>query len=94
VGRIDVERAGELFTALPQLDALDAVHAATCLNRGIPVIVSADTAFDAVDGFAADGACGCGERAGRWLIRRLAYQRRGAPPDEAGTARVRALARS
>jgi uncharacterized protein len=46
----DVERALELFVAVPELDVLDAVHAATALNRGIDRIVSADRAFDGVDG--------------------------------------------
>ena len=48
VGAADSRRAVDLFAAVPQLDALDAVHAATALNRGIEVIVSADRAFGAV----------------------------------------------
>lgn len=46
--RSDALRATELFAHHAGLDALDAMHAATCLNRQIPVIVSADRAFDAV----------------------------------------------
>lgn len=46
----DVRRALDLFETVPGLDARDAVHAATCLNRGIAVIVSVDRAFARVPG--------------------------------------------
>ena len=46
----DARRAIDLFAMVPQLDALDAIHAATSLNRGIEVMVSADQGFDAVPG--------------------------------------------
>lgn len=39
-----------LYTATPRLDARDALHAATALNRGIDTIISSDTAFDDVVG--------------------------------------------
>ncbi len=34
----------------PNLGANDRIHAATCLNNGIPTIVSADSGFDAIAG--------------------------------------------
>ena len=46
----DVRRAIDLFATVPGLGALDAIHAATCLNRGIQVLVSAGQGFDAVPG--------------------------------------------
>jgi uncharacterized protein len=44
----DSRRAIELFATVPTLAASDAVHAATCLNRGIGVLVSADRDHDHV----------------------------------------------
>lgn len=46
----DAARAVDLFHAHPRLDARDAVHAASCLARGVEAIVSADSAFDDVLG--------------------------------------------
>lgn len=46
----DAARAVDLFHAHPRLDARDAVHAASCLARGVEAIVSADAAFDDVPG--------------------------------------------
>lgn len=46
----DVERALVLFAAYDHLDMLDAIHAASALNRGISTIVTADHAFDHVPG--------------------------------------------
>ena len=48
VEEADTRRAVDLFARHDALDALDAVHAATCLNRGIPVLISADRDFDVV----------------------------------------------
>jgi predicted nucleic acid-binding protein len=42
----------ELFAGTARLDARDALHAATAVNRGIPRIVSPDNAFDDVRGLA------------------------------------------
>jgi predicted nucleic acid-binding protein len=50
VEMVDVLRALDLFTAVPGLDALDAVHAATALRHGAEAIVTADRAFDRVPG--------------------------------------------
>lgn len=44
----DIGRALLLFAAHERLDMLDALHAATALNRGIGGIVTADRAFDDV----------------------------------------------
>lgn len=44
----DLERALTLFAAHHRLDMLDALHAASALNRGIDGIVAADKAFDDV----------------------------------------------
>lgn len=46
----DLERAARLAAKVRDLDGHAALHAATCLNRGIPVIVSPDGRLDAVDG--------------------------------------------
>jgi len=47
----DLGLALELLAAVPQrLDARDAVHAATALNRGVPFVVTTDRAFDSVPG--------------------------------------------
>ena len=46
----DVRRAIDLFATVPQLDPLDAIHAATSLNRCIEVLVSTDHGYDAVSG--------------------------------------------
>lgn len=46
----DLRVALELFHGHAALQARDAVHAATALNRGIGVIVSPDAAFDTVAG--------------------------------------------
>lgn len=48
----DLRRALWLFGAHAGLQARDAVHAATALERGIPAIVSPDRAFDDVVGLA------------------------------------------
>lgn len=50
VERDDVERALDLFVAHERLDMLDALHAASALNRGIGRMVSADRGFDDVPG--------------------------------------------
>lgn len=44
----DVMTGLRLYGIAPRLDARDALHAATAVNRGIPVIVSPDRAFDDV----------------------------------------------
>lgn len=49
-GEEDLQRALSLLATHPALGARDAVHAATALSRGIPVVVSADRAFDEVGG--------------------------------------------
>lgn len=46
VEEADTRRAIDLFARHSPLDALDAIHAATCLNRGISTLISADRAFD------------------------------------------------
>lgn len=46
----DLELAFELLDAHPQLAARDALHAATALNRGLDLILSADRHFDVVPG--------------------------------------------
>lgn len=46
----DVRLALSLFRAQPALEARDALHAATALNRGIDAILTTDTAFDGVPG--------------------------------------------
>lgn len=46
----DMRRAVDLFTGSDDLDAADACHAATALNRGIPTIISPDGGFDGVAG--------------------------------------------
>ncbi len=46
--RADVVLGLRLFGAATRLNARDALHAATALNRGIPAIVSPDEAFDDV----------------------------------------------
>ncbi len=46
----DARRALDLFSTVEALDARDAVHAATCLNRDIPLIVSVDRGFAKVPG--------------------------------------------
>lgn len=46
----DLALSLRLFAAATRLDAADALHAATALNRGIPAIVSPDEAFDEVTG--------------------------------------------
>jgi predicted nucleic acid-binding protein len=48
----DMRRAVDLFTRGDGLDAADACHAATALNRAIPVIISPDVGFDDVAGLA------------------------------------------
>jgi predicted nucleic acid-binding protein len=40
----------QLFKTAARLNARDALHAATALNRGIPTIISPDPAFDDVTG--------------------------------------------
>lgn len=42
----DLRTGLELFVQHERLQARDALHAATALNRGIPVIISPDTGFD------------------------------------------------
>lgn len=46
----DLTVALRLYGIAPRLDAGDALHAATALNRGIPTIVSPDPAFDDIAG--------------------------------------------
>jgi predicted nucleic acid-binding protein len=46
----DAELAWDLYERRVELDAFDALLAATALNRGIGFVVSADRAFDAVEG--------------------------------------------
>lgn len=46
----DLHLATDLFRRAQGLDAADACHAATALNRGITTIVSPDGAFDSVPG--------------------------------------------
>ncbi len=46
----DADLAWDLYEAQPVLDAFDALLAATALNRGIEAVVSADRAFDGVQG--------------------------------------------
>lgn len=46
----DLELALDLYARSTALDAFDALLAATALNRGLDAIVSADRAFEAVDG--------------------------------------------
>jgi len=46
----DLTLATDLFRRTPDLDAADACHAATALNRRIPTLVSPDRAFAAVAG--------------------------------------------
>lgn len=50
VGEDDAELALDLFARSAGLDAFDALLAATALNRGVDAVVSADRAFDAVEG--------------------------------------------
>lgn len=50
ITRDDILRSGDLLLARPQLSPRDALHAATALNNGITVIVSADTDLDHVEG--------------------------------------------
>ncbi|MGH8905851.1 MAG: type II toxin-antitoxin system VapC family toxin [Egibacteraceae bacterium] len=47
---IDLDVGLRLFGDCERLGAIDALHAATAINRGIPVIVSPDKAFDEVPG--------------------------------------------
>lgn len=44
----DLELALELFDVGDRLDAFDALLAAVAFNRGVPVVLSADQAFDRV----------------------------------------------
>lgn len=46
----DLRLATDLFRRTAAIDAADACHAATALNRGITTIVSPDGAFDSVPG--------------------------------------------
>jgi len=46
----DLDLALDLYARSTALDAFDALLAATALNRGLDAIVSADRAFEAVDG--------------------------------------------
>jgi predicted nucleic acid-binding protein len=46
----DLPLALRLHAEHPALDALDATYAAVALNRGVPVVLSPDRAFDAVPG--------------------------------------------
>jgi hypothetical protein len=46
----DVQRGMDLFEAHNGLDARDAVFAALAINRGIDAILSADRAFDGING--------------------------------------------
>jgi uncharacterized protein len=48
----DLDRCLSLMSAIADLPARDAVHAATAINRGIGTILSADRDFDAVAGLA------------------------------------------
>jgi predicted nucleic acid-binding protein len=50
LGEGDAELALDLFAGSQSLDAFDALLAATALNRGVDVVLSADRAFDAVEG--------------------------------------------
>jgi predicted nucleic acid-binding protein len=50
VDEADTELALDLFARWPSLDAFDALLAATALNRGVDAVLSADRAFDAVEG--------------------------------------------
>lgn len=50
VTRSDLTTGLGLYVAHDQLDPLDAIFAATAMNRGIDAIVSADRAFDGVHG--------------------------------------------
>lgn len=47
----DMRIAADLFVLHPRLQMRDAVHAATAVNNGIHLIVSADRGFDDVPGF-------------------------------------------
>lgn len=49
-GEPELRLALNLVASAPELGMRDAVHAATALRRGIRLIVSPDTAFDAVTG--------------------------------------------
>lgn len=49
-GHAELRRALELFATSDRLQLRDAVHAATALLRGVPVIISPDDDFDDVDG--------------------------------------------
>ncbi len=46
----DVERAREFVLGLPDLSARDALHVAVMARNGIELIMTFDTAFDAVPG--------------------------------------------
>lgn len=52
VTEADLALGLRLFAGTTGLHAADALHAATALTRGIPVIVSPDDAFDEVTGIA------------------------------------------
>jgi predicted nucleic acid-binding protein len=45
----DLARALDLYERHPRLDAVDAVFAATAINRGIELILSADRDFDGIE---------------------------------------------
>lgn len=46
----DLDLGVRLYGDSARLDAIDALHAATALNQGIPTIISPDPAFDDVSG--------------------------------------------
>lgn len=50
IERSDVERAREFVLGISDLSARDALHAAVMARQGIEVIMTFDTAFDAVPG--------------------------------------------
>ncbi len=50
ITRADILRSGDILMTHPQLSPRGALHAATALNNGIVVIVSADVDLDRVDG--------------------------------------------
>lgn len=50
VAQADMQRALHLSSSVADLDCLGALHAATCLNRSIPLLVSTNGHLDAVPG--------------------------------------------
>jgi predicted nucleic acid-binding protein len=48
LSKADVSLGLDLFARSARLNARDALHAATAINHGIPIIVSPDEAFDDV----------------------------------------------